>query len=76
MSKGQRGIGSLKENLTQYVIELDGQLTTIQEKIQELKKKIEEKQAELTQTEEELRLAIEDQENQYLCYERKNQVYV
>lgn len=54
-----------KEDLTQYVIELDGQLATIQEKIAELKTKIEEKEAELTQTEAELEQAIANQENQY-----------
>lgn len=71
VKKVKEELEASKENLTQYVIELDGQLTTIQEKIQELKKKIEEKQAELTQTEEELRLAIEDQENQYAAMKER-----
>ena len=54
-----------KENLTQYVVQLDGQLVTIQEKIAELKTKIEEKEAELVQTGQELEVAITNQENQY-----------
>lgn len=54
-----------KEDLTQYVVQLDGQLETIQEKIAELKTKIEEKEAQLVQTQQELEVAIENQENQY-----------
>lgn len=54
-----------KENLTQYVVQLDGQLETIQEKIAELKTQIEEKEAELLLTQQELEVAIANQENQY-----------
>lgn len=54
-----------KENLTQYVVQLDGKLETIQEKIAELKTQIEEKEAELLQTQQELEVAIENQETQY-----------
>lgn len=73
-----------KENLTQYVIQLDGQLKTIQEKIAELKEKITEKEAELAQTQAELEAAIADQEKQYAAmkerikfmYEKGNDLYM
>lgn len=60
-----------KENLTQYVMELDGQLTTIQEKIADLKEKIEEKEDEIALTQTELDAAIEDQENQYTAMKQR-----
>lgn len=73
-----------KENLTEYVVQLDGQLLTIQEKIADLKGKIEEKEANIEEAEEELEAAILDQENQYeamkkriqFMYESGGQLYV
>ena len=73
-----------KEDLKQYVVQLDGELATIQEKIAELKDKITEKEEEIIQTEAELDMAIADQENQYAAmkerirfmYERGDTLYL
>ncbi len=73
-----------KEDLKQYVVQLDGELATIQEKIAELKERITEKEEEIVQTEAELEMAIADQENQYAAmkerirfmYERGDTLYM
>ena len=84
IKKVKEELEASKEDLTQYVMQLDGQLTTIQEKIADLKGKIEEKEAEIDQTQMELESAIEDQENQYeamkkrikFMYERGDTLYM
>lgn len=73
-----------KQDLTEYVIQLDGKLTTIQAKIADLKAKIEEKEAEISVTETELADAIRQQETQYeamkrrikFMYEKGNHLYM
>lgn len=50
---------------------LDGELATVQAKIADLKEKIEIKEAEIVQTQEELEAAIEDQENQYAAMKKR-----
>lgn len=54
-----------KSNLTVYVTELDTQLTNIQNKIDEYKELITEKEAEIEETTEELEAAVTKQEEQY-----------
>lgn len=73
-----------KNDLAEYVIQLDGQLSTIQEKIADLKEKIEEKEEEIVITEMELEDAVADQERQYeamknrikFMYEKGNNLYM
>lgn len=60
-----------KNNLAQYVVELDGQLETIQGKIATYKELIVEKEEELKQTQAELDAAIEDQEDQYEAMKKR-----
>lgn len=84
VKKIKEDLEASKENLTQYVIQLDEQLKTIQEKIADLKAKIEEKEAELDKTQTELEAAVEEQENQYnamkqrikFMYEQGNSLYL
>lgn len=73
-----------KDNLSDYVVELDGQLMTIQDKLTQLELRIAEKELEVTQIKEQLAAAEEDVEDQYasmkqrikFMYERGNQTYV
>lgn len=54
-----------KNNLANYITELDGKLTVIEAKIAELKQLIEDKEAEIEETAVELEEAIQIQEEQY-----------
>lgn len=73
-----------KDNLSDYVVELDGKLMTIQDKLTQLELKIAEKELEVSQIKEQLEIAEEDVENQYasmkqrikFMYERGNQTYI
>lgn len=73
-----------KDNLSEYVVELDGQLMTIQDKLTQLELRIAEKEQEVNQIKEQLEAAEEDVENQYasmkqrikFMYERGNQTYI
>lgn len=73
-----------KDNLSDYVVELDGQLMTIQDKLTQLELRIAEKEQEVNQIKEQLEAAEEDVENQYasmkqrikFMYERGNQAYI
>lgn len=73
-----------KDNLSDYVVELDGQLMTIQDKLTQLELRIAEKEREVSQIKEQLAAAEEDVEDQYasmkqrikFMYERGNQTYV
>lgn len=73
-----------KDNLSDYVVELDGQLMTIQDKLAQLELRIAEKEQEVSQIKEQLEAAEEDVENQYasmkqrikFMYERGNQTYI
>lgn len=73
-----------KDNLSDYVVELDGQLMTLQDKLTQLELRIAEKELEVSQIKEQLKAAEEDVENQYasmkqrikFMYERGNQTYV
>lgn len=73
-----------KTSLSNYVKELDGQLITIGEKIDELKFLISEKEAEIEEIKKELQQAIEVEENQYeemkirikFMYEKGDQFYL
>lgn len=60
-----------KKDLAEYVQRLDGELATVQAKIADLKDKIEIKEAEILQTQEELEAAVEDQENQYAAMKKR-----
>lgn len=73
-----------KDNLSDYVVELDGQLMTIQDRLTQLELRIAEKEREVSQIKEQLAAAEEDVEDQYasmkqrikFMYERGNQTYV
>ncbi|MDD6811950.1 MAG: peptidoglycan DD-metalloendopeptidase family protein [Lachnospiraceae bacterium] len=60
-----------KSDLTAYVTQLDMELGTIQEKIEEYKQLITDKEAEITETTEELNDAIARQEEQYEAMKRR-----
>lgn len=73
-----------KSDLTAYVTQLDGELSSIQDKIQKYNTLITEKEGEIEETSKELDAAIEQQENQYLAmkeriqfmYERGDTLYL
>ncbi len=73
-----------KENLTNYVTELDGQLVTIQAKINELKTLISEKEEEIAEKGVELEEALRVQQEQYeamkarikFMYEKGDMLYL
>lgn len=73
-----------KDSLKNYVKELDGQLISIGEKIEELKSLIEEKEQEIEETRKELDEAIATEEKQYeemkirikFMYEKGDQFYL
>lgn len=73
-----------KENLTNYVTELDGQLVTIQAKINELKTLISEKEEEIAKKGVELEEALRVQQEQYeamkarikFMYEKGDMLYL
>lgn len=62
-----------KDDLAEYVVKLDGQLDTIQEKIDQYKELITEKEQDITETQKELDAAIVDQENQYEAMKKRIQ---
>ncbi len=65
VEKVKKELEKSKSDLTTYVTQLDTELITIQEKIEEYKTLITEKEAEIVTTTEELNQAIEVQEAQY-----------
>ncbi len=65
VEKVKKELEQSKSDLTAYVTQLDAELGTIQEKIEEYKNLITEKEAEIVTTTEELNDAIAKQEEQY-----------
>lgn len=65
VEKLKKELEKSKNNLTAYVTELDTQLSNIQDKIDEYKDLITEKESEIEQTTEELNAAVTKQEEQY-----------
>ncbi len=65
VKKIKEELESSKASLSQYVEQLDGELDGVQDKIEELKNRIADKEEELVQAEQELEAAIADQEQQY-----------
>ena len=73
-----------KDDLSEYVVQLDGQLLSIQDKLQEIEMRIAEKQLEVDQINEQLRVAQETEANQYasmkmrikFMYEKGDQSYM
>lgn len=59
------GLESSKKNLANYITQLDVTLEEAQAKIEEYKELITQKEADITQTEEELIIAIQTEERQY-----------
>ncbi len=64
LRKVKKELEAQKNNLRNYVVQLDQNLTKIEKNIEELKIKITEKEAEIVQTEAELTAALEKEENQ------------
>lgn len=60
-----------KNDLAKYIVQLDGQLTTIETKISELRQLIEDKEKEIEQAAIELENAIEVQEGQYEAMKKR-----
>lgn len=73
-----------KKDLSAYVVKLDSELTSIEEKIAEYKKLIEDKEEEIKQTQIELDDAVKNQETQYeamkerikFMYEKGDSLYM
>lgn len=83
--KGQKDdLEEAKNDLSDYVVELDGQLMSLQDKISQLEIKAAKKEQEVTQIKQQLKVAEENETNQYVSmkqrikflYEKGNQTYI
>lgn len=84
IKKQQVKLEEAKNDLSEYVVELDGQLIFIQGTLAELDVKIAEKEQEIVQIEQQLKAAQENEADQYesmkqrirFMYERGNSAYI